>query len=81
MLAASDATMPLQKTRPMQQEKSVLGMAIAKRVFHTVERDERRTIVCRQRLAWHDLMRLRAQLPPVRIGMHTCSTFPPSHPL
>src|SRR5262249_49870753 len=47
----------------------VLGIDIAKRVFHAVGMDEKGTIVLRKRLSRHDLMPCIAKLPPVRIGM------------
>jgi hypothetical protein len=40
----------------MQQEMSVLGIDIAKRLFHAVGMDERGTIVFRKRLSRHDLI-------------------------
>src|SRR6266568_5572699 len=56
----------------MQPERSVLGIDIAKRVFHAVGIDERGKIVLRKRLSRHDLMPFLAKLPPVRIGMEAC---------
>jgi transposase len=56
----------------MKQEMSVLGIDIAKRVFHAVGMDEKGTIVLRKRLSRHDLMPFIAKLPPVRIGMEAC---------
>jgi transposase len=56
----------------MKPEMSVLGIAIAKRVFHAVGMDERGKIVLRTRLSRHDLMPLLAKLPAVRIGMEAC---------
>ena len=53
----------------MKQEMSVLGIDIAKRLFHAVGMDERGTIAFRKRLSRHDLMPLIAKLPPVRIGI------------
>ena len=38
----------------MKQEMSVLGIDIAKRLFHAVGMDERGKIVLRKRLARHD---------------------------
>jgi hypothetical protein len=48
----------------MQQEISVLGTDIAKRVLHAVGMDERGKIVFRKRLSRHDLMPLMAKLAP-----------------
>jgi transposase len=56
----------------MKKEMSVLGIDIAKRVFHAVGMDEKGTIVLRKRLSRHDLMPFIAKLPPVLIGMEAC---------
>jgi transposase len=56
----------------MKPEMSVLGIDIAKRVFHAVGMDERGKIVLRKRLSRHDLMPFLAKLPAVRIGMEAC---------
>jgi transposase len=56
----------------MKPAMSVLGIDIAKRVFHAVGMDERGKIVLRKRLSRHDLIPFLAQLPPVRIGMEAC---------
>jgi transposase len=56
----------------MKSAMSVLGIDIAKRVFHAVGMDERGKIVLRKRLSRHDLMPFMAQLPPVLIGMEAC---------
>src|SRR5215831_9270281 len=72
MISESDATISPQETSPMKQEMSVLGIDIAKRLFHAVGMDERGTIVFRKRLSRHDLMPCIAKLPPVRIGIEAC---------
>jgi transposase len=56
----------------MKQEISVLGIDIAKRVFHAVGMENRGPVVYRKRLSRHDLMPFRAKLPPVRIGIEAC---------
>src|SRR3989442_10541670 len=56
----------------MQPAMSVLGIDIAKRVFHAVGMDERGKIVLRKRLSRHDLIPFLAKLPPVLIGMEAC---------
>jgi transposase len=61
-----------QEASPMQQEMSVLGIDIAKRVFHAIGMDNTGKIVFRKRLSRHDLMPCRAQLPPVRLGIEAC---------
>ena len=56
----------------MKKEMRVLGIDLAKRVFHAVGMDEKGTIVLRKRLSRHDLMPFIAKLPPVLIGMEAC---------
>src|SRR5215813_10643613 len=72
MLSESDATISLQETSPMKPEMRVLGIDIAKRVFHAVGMDDRGTIVFRKRLSRHDLIPFIAKLPPVLIGIEAC---------
>jgi transposase len=61
-----------QEASPMKQEMSVLGIDIAKRVFHAVGSDETGKIVFRKRLSRQDLMPFIAKLPPMLIGMEAC---------
>ena len=56
----------------MKHEMHVLGIDIAKRLFHAVGMDEKGQVVYRKRLSRHDLMPLIAKLPPVRIGIEAC---------
>ena len=56
----------------MTQEMHVLGIDIAKHVFHAVGMDERGKIVFRKRLSRHDLIPFLAKLPPVLIGLEAC---------
>src|SRR5712691_5394405 len=56
----------------MKPEMSVLGIDIAKRVFHAVGMDNTGKIVFRKRLSRHDLRPFLAKLPPVRIGIEAC---------
>jgi transposase len=56
----------------MKPEMHVLGIDIAKRVFHAVGMDDRGQVVLRKRLSRHDLMPFIAKLPPVLIGMEAC---------
>ncbi len=51
----------------MTQEMHVLGIDIAKHVFHAVGMDERGKIVFRKRLSRHDMIPFLAKLPPVLI--------------
>jgi transposase len=64
--------MELQEASPMKPERSVLGIDIAKHVFHVVGMDERGKIVLRKRLSRHALIPFIATLPPVLIGMEAC---------
>ena len=61
-----------QEASPMKQEMSVLGIDIAKRVFHAIGMDNTGKIVFRKRLSRHDLTPFIAKLPPVRIGIEAC---------
>src|SRR5215469_4032365 len=72
MISESDATISPQETSPMKQEMHVLGIDIAKRVFHAIGMDNTGKLVFRKRLSRHDLMPFMAKLPPVRIGMEAC---------
>lgn len=57
----------------MQPHIGVLGIDIAKRVFHVVGMNERGQVVLRKRLSHHALMPFITTLPPVRIGIEACS--------
>jgi transposase len=61
-----------QEASPMKQEMHVLGIDIAKRVFHAVGMDDTGKVVFRKRMSRHDLMPFIAKLPPVLIGMEAC---------
>jgi transposase len=56
----------------VKHHMSVLGIDIAKRVFHVVGMNERGQIVLRKRMSRHDLLPCIATLPPVLIGMEAC---------
>jgi transposase len=56
----------------MKHKMYVLGIDIAKRVFHAVGMDDRGNIVYRKRVSRHDLIPCIAKLPPVRIGIEAC---------
>jgi transposase len=58
----------------MAQEISVLGIDIAKLVFHVVGMDNAGRVVLRKRLARSELPRFIATLPPLRIGMEACGS-------
>ena len=51
---------------------SVVGIDIAKQVFHLVGMDEQGTILVRKRLYRAQVMAFIAQLPPTLIGMEAC---------
>src|SRR5678815_5246108 len=62
-----------QEASPMKQEMHVLGIDIAKRIFHAVGMDNRGNVVYRKRLSRPDLIPFIAKLPPVLIGIEACS--------
>jgi transposase len=61
-----------QKASPMKQHPSVLGIDLAKWVFHVVGMDETGHIVLKKRLTREALLPFIAQLPPLVIGMEAC---------
>jgi transposase len=56
----------------MEKKLSVVGLDIAKQVFHLVGMDEHGTIVMRKRLYRAQVMGFIAQLPPMLLGMEAC---------
>jgi transposase len=56
----------------MQSELSVVGIDLAKSIFHLVGLDERGKILLRKRLARGEVMPFMAQLPRVLVGMEAC---------
>jgi transposase len=58
----------------MAQTISVLGIDIAKLVFHVVGMDDSGQVVLRKRLARSELLTFIANLPPLRIGMEACGS-------
>ena len=56
----------------MAPHLSVVGIDIAKQVFHLVGMDERGQVVMRKRLTRGELVPFMAQLPPVIVGMEAC---------
>jgi transposase len=65
-------TMQPEEASAMNQEMSVVGIDIAKRVFHVSGMDKRGTIIVRKRLYRGEVMPFMAQLPPVTLGMEAC---------
>jgi len=53
----------------MKPERSVVGIDLAKSVFHLVGMDEGGTIIVRKRLARGEVMPFMAKLPRVLVGM------------
>jgi transposase len=51
---------------------SVMGIDIAKQVFHLVGMDERGQVVMRKRLTRGELIPFMVQLPAVIVGMEAC---------
>jgi len=58
----------------MAQKISVLGIDIAKLVFHVVGMDETGHVVLRKRIARRELRPFIAKLPSLRIGMEACGS-------
>jgi transposase len=58
----------------MAQTLSVLGIDIAKLVFHVVGMDGTGHVVLRKRLVRRELLTFIAQLSPLRIGMEACGS-------
>jgi transposase len=58
----------------MAQTITVLGIDIAKLVFHVVGMDDSGQVVLRKRLARNELLAFIANLPPLRIGMEACGS-------
>lgn len=56
----------------MEKKLSVLGIDIAKQVFHLVGMDAHGKIQLRKRLARAQVITFIAQLPPTLIGMEAC---------
>jgi transposase len=51
---------------------SVLGIDIAKLVFHVVGMDDTGAVVLWKRIARSEVLHFIATLPPLRIGMEAC---------
>ena len=56
----------------MKHDLSVVGIDIAKHVFHLVGMDDRGTIILRKRLMRGEVMAFMAKLPRVTVGMEAC---------
>jgi transposase len=58
----------------MAQKISVLGIDIAKLIFHVVGMDDTGAVVLRKRLARSELLAFIANVPPLRLGMEACGS-------
>ena len=56
----------------MKQDSSVVGIDIAKRVFHLVGMDKRGKVAMRKRLARGEVLSCMANVPRVTVGMEAC---------
>jgi transposase len=74
MVAALSTIIPREEASPMAQQMSVLGIDIAKQVFHVVGMDDSGHVVLRKRLARSTLLTFMANVPPLRIGMEACGS-------
>src|ERR687888_606512 len=74
MVAVSWTTIHPEEAGPKAQKISVLGIDIAKLVFHVVGMDDSGQVVLRKRLARSELLTFIANVPPLRIGMEACGS-------
>ncbi len=58
----------------MAQKINVLGIDIAKLVFHVVGMDDTGHVVLRKRITRSELLHFIAMLPPVLMGMEACGS-------
>jgi transposase len=56
----------------MKHDLNVVGIDIAKRIFHLVGLDDRGKIILRKRLMRGEVMAFMAKLPRVTVGMEAC---------
>jgi transposase len=56
----------------MNQAMSVVGIDLAKRVFHVIGLDKRGKIILRKRLYRGEVLSFMAQLPRATVGMEAC---------
>jgi transposase len=72
MIAAPSEIIRPQEASPMEKNLRVLGIDIAKQIFHIVGMDDTGNVGLRKRLPRGALIPFLAQLPPVMIGMEAC---------
>jgi len=58
---------------------SVLGIDIAKQIFHLIGMDDSGTVILRKRCPRGVFMSFMTQMPPVVIGMETCGGHTTEH--
>src|SRR5688572_16991170 len=74
MVAVFWATIHPEEASPMAQQIRVLGIDIAKLVFHVVGMDDTGHVVLRKRMARSELLHFIATLPQALIGMEACGS-------
>jgi transposase len=74
MVVVFRATIHHREARPRAQTISVLGIDLAKLVFHVVGMEDSGQVVLRKRLARREWLTFIANVPPLRIGMDACGS-------
>jgi hypothetical protein len=74
MVAILRATIHSREASPMAQQMSVLGIDMAKLVFHVVGMDDTGAVVLRKRIARSELLAFMANVPLLRMGMEACGS-------
>src|SRR5262245_56336880 len=74
MVAVPHPTIHAEEAGPMAPRISVLGIDLAKLVFHIVGMDDTGHVVLRKRMACGALLHLISTLPPALIGMEACGS-------
>jgi transposase len=72
MVGKGIATQAHKEASPMSQHINVVGIDIAKRIFHVVGMDNTGRVVLKKRLTRDALLPYIARLSPVLIGMEAC---------
>jgi hypothetical protein len=73
MISGSGEIIRPQEASPVAKKLRVLGIDLAKQIFHVVVLVETGKIALRKRLTWQALLPFIAPLPPVLIGMKVCA--------
>src|SRR5688572_8219192 len=74
MVVGYGSTLHQKEASPMAQQINVLGIDIAKLVFHIVGMDDTGHVVLRKRITRSELLHFIAMLPPALIGMEACGS-------